>query len=528
MDGPSNQRGRGRPEAEALWEDSLDPAAWIPGPGLPPVPLLLHSGASRPLGAHRGFWRIRESLSIGRSARDERDWVCLGDDEAISREQLRIVARARSFLLEDLGARDGTYVDGTRLVQARPIDERGATLVMGRSVLHLRMVDRHALEALVREHHAPLLPMSTLSARVALLHDRVRDLSRGDEPVFLEGAPGTGRTTYAELIHRLSRREGRFVMVDAADLADARGLARLLGEPNAGDAGESQDEVGRLRGAAGGTLFLHRLDRVPLDVQARLAEVLRPRRTLWSRPEAKATRFRLIASGAKPLQPREGTPSPYAPAWRDVFTHPQLRLPALAHRLEDLGGLCAHHLSTRRGLSFSSAAWTRLWNYAWPGDLAQLVSECRAFLLRLEGEGGAGDGDGLEVQVAHLPAFLRVESEDRGAEDPDRTPTPPPVRAGAARAVTMAHAVEVLSRQCKRPLTPRMQKILELTARGYGRKSIASELRVAVSTVTNQLHNAAAHIGCPGDLEAMVRRVVELFEDLANAGSGWRGPRRGG
>jgi len=84
-------------------------------------------------------------------------------------------------------------------------------------------------------------------------------------PVLLIGETGTGKSTFARLIHLWSGRVGNFISFRCADLNDAIIANELFGEGQAG---------GLLAAARLGTLFLDEVALLPPSIQTRLARWL--------------------------------------------------------------------------------------------------------------------------------------------------------------------------------------------------------------------------------------------------------------
>lgn len=80
-------------------------------------------------------------------------------------------------------------------------------------------------------------------------------------PVLLLGEQGTGKSTFARLIHLWSKREGNFITFHCADLNDM-----VIGTELFGDA----PGTGLLAAARGGTLFFDEIAELPPGVQRRL------------------------------------------------------------------------------------------------------------------------------------------------------------------------------------------------------------------------------------------------------------------
>jgi DNA-binding NtrC family response regulator len=105
-----------------------------------------------------------------------------------------------------------------------------------------------------------------VSPGIVALREALPTLANSREPLFIDGEPGTGRTLAAAAVHRLGpRRAGPFIAEDLGRLPEALQESELFG---------SSRTPGLLRDAAGGTLFLARVERLTPASQERLAALL--------------------------------------------------------------------------------------------------------------------------------------------------------------------------------------------------------------------------------------------------------------
>ena len=95
------------------------------------------------------------SLIIGRSSRavsasdsgDAEEASTVLSDGLLSRKHLRISRSSRGYEVEDLGSRNGTFLDGRRLEQATRLSE-GCIILFGNQVAIFRLVTDAELTAL--------------------------------------------------------------------------------------------------------------------------------------------------------------------------------------------------------------------------------------------------------------------------------------------------------------------------------------------------------------------------------------------
>ena len=201
--------------------------------------------------------------------------------------------------------------------------------------------------------------------------------------VLLRGEPGVGKELLARSIHLSSpRRNGPFVVASAAGGSPVQVEADLFGAEVAGKDRPVRRE-GKLLLADGGTLFLADVDRLPLDLQARLVRFLRSGEVepAGSR-EAHRVDVRLVAASRRPLEPAVA---------RDEFrvdlayrlSRFAIDVPSLSERKADLPLLVQSyvnrfcHETGKRVAGITTKAQSALLTYDYPGNLAELENIAR-------------------------------------------------------------------------------------------------------------------------------------------------------
>ena len=117
------------------------------------------------------------------------------------------------------------------------------------------------------------------TARMQTLRRRLSILARGELPIILLGATGTGKSLLArEFIHPRSGRSGPFVAVDLSTIPTELMAAHLFGVVKGAYTGATASREGVLATAESGTLFLDEIGNLSLELQKSLLQVLQERR----------------------------------------------------------------------------------------------------------------------------------------------------------------------------------------------------------------------------------------------------------
>lgn len=207
-------------------------------------------------------------------------------------------------------------------------------------------------------------------------------------PVLITGEAGTGKELLARWIHQVGpARTEPFVVMDCVGLPETLVESELFGQQEAGSAEAGGARRGLLELAAGGTVFLPDISRLPARVQPKLLRAIEDRRL---RPVGGVAEVqvhcRVIAASSHPLETAvdRGELGSDLAARLSTF---QLRLPPLRDRDGDLSILCEHLLADLCGNGSAPPrlhpdALTALARHHWPGNVRELklVLE-RAILL---------------------------------------------------------------------------------------------------------------------------------------------------
>lgn len=281
-------------------------------------------------------------------------------DRAVSRLHAELVAKEDGLWIRDLGSRNGTYVAGVKVQDARV--PNGAVVRVG------------ATEITV-SYGSPLRPMELwpqasfgqLVGRSAVMRElfaTIARLAKEDTSVLVTGEPGTGKSSVARALHDASPRADKpFVVVDCAAFAEILLDSELFGTV-------TDEKLGAIENAEGGTLLLDEVGELPLSVQQKLARVLEARATqrIGEAGEGRPFDVRLVATTSRDLRTLVNRGS----FREDLYLRlagATVTVPALRERMVDLPLLVDRFLA---GQPAGPDLATELARLPWQGNVQEL------------------------------------------------------------------------------------------------------------------------------------------------------------
>lgn len=252
------------------------------------------------------------------------------------------------------------------------------------------------------------------SRRMRSALEKAASIAQSDATVFLSGEVGTGKTTFAEIIHEISPRALHpMVTLNCATLT-AADFEGLMSGPD-----------GVLARAAGGTLYLDEIADIPAEVQPRFARLIETRESDSAGPDVRI----VVSTSHDPASARRsGRIRP------DLFYRlhvAPIALPPLRERGDDPALIARVRLAAfceaegRSFTGFSESAMAMIAQYDWPGNLRELISVVRTVVLMNQGP---------LVTPEHLPAEMRAGLRPAASPDPTGSThapgTAPPATAG--------------------------------------------------------------------------------------------------
>ncbi len=209
------------------------------------------------------------------------------------------------------------------------------------------------------------------------VYGKIRMVAPTDSTVLIHGESGTGKELVAEMVHRESGREGRFIPVNCGGLNKELISSQLFGHEKGSFTGADSSHAGFFEQAHDGTLFLDEVTEMPLEMQSHLLRVLETGKILrlGAQREKQVNARLLAATNRDPRQAvKDGVLREDLYFRLSVFP---IALPPLRRRSGDVRLLAEFFLSrlneeqgTQRCLSSESLQ--RLERHGWPGNVREL------------------------------------------------------------------------------------------------------------------------------------------------------------
>ena len=331
-------------------------------------------------------------------------------DRTISRFHAEVfVAPDGRVWVKDLGSRNGTRVNGTRVREAELTE--GTVLQLGRA--------RLAFEPLAEQNQLPVASVTSfgelvgssvpLRAAFALLEKA----SASDVTVLLTGESGTGKSQAAEAVHARSARASKpFRIVDCAAVPATLLDSELFGHERGAFTGATERRQGVFEEANGGTVFLDEIGELPSDLQPKLLRVLEAReiRRVGSNNYLSVD-IRLVAATNRDLRNEVNAGRFRADLYFRLAVL-RVHLPALRERPSDIP-LVAEELIRRLSLDdetrlalLDPGFLARLRVAPWPGNVRELrnhLERCAALQQVLHPSVEDGPAQHLTVVDASVP-----------------------------------------------------------------------------------------------------------------------------
>ena len=363
---------------------------------------------------------VSPELTIGR---DPTNLICV-PEQAVSRQHARIYAAQAPapsngsattgevrWMLQDLGSRNGTMVDGSYIseIELEPSHE----IRVGDAIF--KFIDAGAEKnvayridgKVAGERKSKAFEDLVGGAQMDQIAADIERIAPTELSAVVLGETGTGKEVVARGIHRFSGRKGSFQAINCAAIPHNLLESELFGYRRGAFSGADRDKPGLIKLADNGTLFLDEIGDMPLDAQAKLLRVLQAREVFplgATTPEH--VDIRVVCATHRDLYQyvKEGK---FRGDLLARLNEHVVRLPPLRERKEDIyllaNSFCVRY--GRPGLTFSFSFLVALLHYDWPFNVRELESCIKR---------GVALTDGAELDTMHLPDAISEHMKGYG------------------------------------------------------------------------------------------------------------------
>jgi len=246
------------------------------------------------------------------------------------------------------------------------------------------------------------------------LFGQARQVAASDVKVLLQGETGVGKTLIAQYIHKRSPRAAQpFLALNCGALPENLIEAELFGYVAGAFTGAgSKGKRGLLELAHHGTVFLDEIGDLPLALQVKLLKVIEESRFIpVGGLELKEVDVRIITATHHDLRQMVADGRFRADLYYRLNVVP-IHIPALRERPEEIQPLLDFYLAEfnaryGRELTWGLEALDALTDYAWPGNIRELINLVERLVVTCTGEA---------VELFDLPEEMRLSTADAGNE----------------------------------------------------------------------------------------------------------------
>ena len=262
-----------------------------------------------------------------------------------------------------------------------------------------------------------LLPV--VGSSMANLMDLLKVFSQQDETIFISGPTGAGKSRLAAWCHSQSlRRNVEFSAMNLLTVPENMQMAYLTGWVKGAFTDAHRNHQGFIDRAEGGTLFIDEIDKLSLNAQAGLLELLESRQyqVLGDSGDLRRANVRIIVGTNIDLQQAVEKGHFRRDLYFRINVLP-VYMPGLEERLDEIPAWARFMVARRNRengkeekATLSADAALALTRYPWPGNLRQLDNVIRRSYALALAEYGP-DATNLDIKLRHIEQALNFETQ---------------------------------------------------------------------------------------------------------------------
>ncbi len=298
----------------------------------------------------------------------------------------------------------------------KPLDFDRLRLTLNRALEH------HQVEEKKRETTGTTMDLvsSIIGSAPPMMEllDMIRYVAPTEATVLVAGESGTGKELVAECLYQNSeRRDGPFIKVNCAALAESLLESELFGHEKGAFTGADRRREGKFVQADGGTLFLDEIGETSQAMQVKLLRVLQEQELQRvGGEETLKVDVRIIAATNRDLE-EEVKKGNFREDLYYRLNVVMITVPPLRDRSEDIPLLVEHFVKkfaekNRRTVEcITPTCMEMLTRYPWPGNVRELENAIERGVILMR-------GDQLTEKSLPLTIQRQEEAEDDTSERP--------------------------------------------------------------------------------------------------------------
>ena len=203
---------------------------------------------------------------------------------------------------------------------------------------------------------------------------RVIKYAMEEELILLLGETGVGKNRVASIIHQLSGRKGKFVVVNTPSIPENLFESEVFGHRKGAFTDAHAHQVGLVEYAENGTLFFDEIAVVPNSFQAKLLQFLDTKKyRVLGDPEEKEADVRIIAASNSDLELEVAQKRFRKDLYYRINVLP-IEIPPLRERKEDIISIIKEESHLLRDKKIDNGFWDEMLNHHWPGNIRELIN----------------------------------------------------------------------------------------------------------------------------------------------------------
>lgn len=223
------------------------------------------------------------------------------------------------------------------------------------------------------------------------LINRITQVANSDFSIIIQGETGTGKSTLAELIHKISPRANcPFVRVDIGAIPQTLIESELFGYEKGAFTGADKARKGYFESANSGTIFIDELENMPLETQSKLLSAVEQKSIFLPGSSTPIDIDARIISATNSDIERLVDEKRFR---EDLFyrlNEFMITIPPLRKRISDMPVLAGQFMTEaaselgKKEKSLSNGALEKLIHHNWPGNVRELKNVLRQAVLLCE------------------------------------------------------------------------------------------------------------------------------------------------